>query len=174
MSLNQNLTQTLIYNPQDDYFYLNGVKTIYRGYQNAIPVFANGNFNIPVNNGSYSWETTWAGYVQPFAISGGNLVGSPDSSKMYSVTSDSAIDFTSRDSIEVTMNGAVHTLNVSDVSGSGYLYVGLVKYTSNTDKTLYIAVCSSKSNAMGSNAIKHLQRDVGTATTFNISSIIVQ
>ena len=123
MSLNQNLTKTLIYNPQDDYFYLNGVKTIYRGYQNVLVIFANGTFGKAMSNGVYH-VTSAITAVAPFTITSSSINGTAQQAYQTLVTND-LIDFSSYDYLKMKTNLGDITVNLGTISSSGYVTVAL-------------------------------------------------
>jgi hypothetical protein len=143
LSLNQNLTKTLIYNPQDDYFYLNGVKTMYRGYQNAIAVYVNGVFGIDVENGAYSYNGSDTVYV--FENTNNELTGLINtSSNERTIVSKNIIDFTNYDYIKVTdaSIGEV-TLDVRNLNNTGYLWITFLQNYMG-ERSLRVGVSSTK------------------------------
>jgi hypothetical protein len=131
LSLNQNLTHNvMIYNPNDDYFYLDGVKTIYRGYKNAIVLFANGLLNSEANN-----PGTQLGNLAPkaFVNNGTVLVANITTSQLspsqgYTLTYNKLINFASYNKVTFKSN-AKNTELVLPASGTGYISV--VIYRSN-------------------------------------------
>lgn len=121
LSLNQNLTQRVpLYNPADDYFYLNGNKLPYRGWQTAVAVFIDGTFGVEVFNGDYMT----AGYAgEPFTVVSDALeVNLPYLSPAHEKTLvTEAIDFTNFSTVTVKTNKGNMTLNVSGITGNAYL-----------------------------------------------------
>lgn len=123
-AINQNLTHNvMIYNDADDYFYLNGVKTIYRGYQNVLVVFANGTFGKAMSNGVYHVTSAITG-VAPFTITPSSITGTAQVIYQTLVTND-LIDFSSYDYLKMKTNLGDITVNLGNINTSGYVTVAL-------------------------------------------------
>ena len=167
----------MIYNPTDDYFYLNGVKTIYRGYQNAIAIFENGVFNVDIYNGVYKGRAVQT-LEGGFAIEN-NVVkctlpstGSSGSTKVRTLFTH-AIDATNYDYVKIQSNKGETVLNISALSGT--VYIGFQTYNNGTNPASTSAyVVSELQNYADNNYILADSVIDSTATLVSISEITVE
>lgn len=124
-ALNQNLTQFVpIWNPTDDYYYVNGKRSI-KAWLNSVPVWANGEFGIEVDNGTHSFSSS-APNRDAFTISGSSLVRASTVRDMVRTTlvSKEEIDFSNYSLVTVKTSSTNDiTLNVSNFNSVGYLCV---------------------------------------------------
>lgn len=172
LSLNQNLTKTLIYNPQDDYFYLNGVKTIYRGYQNAIAVFVNGQFGVEVDNGGTVPQSAYGASIA-FNVSNNRLYyasSAVGTNKHCSILTKNRLDVTNYSTLKVKYMGSLYTLSVADRTGEYYIGVEVLY-----DKYIRLCITPVNSDWWNNASAKGSQAQVATITANSyIDEIILE
>lgn len=148
-----------------------------RAFVNSIAVWASGVFGITVDNGVYSQSASFS-TVKAFTTSGNNLVvPAMSATEAATLVSDDVINFTNYSKIKVITNLETKELNVSGISGNGYLYI-TVPYESSNTKILNIGVVVAKQNNLqdASNVIiRNVDDNLLTAGAFSyISEITVE
>lgn len=147
-----------MWNPQDDYAYVNGHKTALKCYLNSIPIFANGIFGVDVENGVYgSASNTPAVNIEAFNITDNNIVSTLSiNGHQATIVSEDLINFTNYSTVTITTReyGEL-TLNVSSYSGTGYLWLSFYR-TSNAYTGFWFGVSSTKT-AFGQSIINNLK-----------------
>jgi hypothetical protein len=162
----------MIYNPQDDYFYLNGNKTVYRGYQTAIAVFVNGNFSVAVQNGGSVPQSAY-GSSYAFNVRDGKLYyngGAVGTNKHCSVITQEKYDLTNYTYLKANYMGTTYTLTISDKTGEYYIAVEVLY-------DVYIRLCVTpvNSNWYEASGSKGQQFQVSTISANSyIQEIIVE
>lgn len=163
----------MIYNPNDDYFYLDGVKTIYRGYKNAIVLFANGLLNPDANN-----PGTQLGNVAPKAFVNNGTVLLADittsqlsASQGYTLTYSKLINYSAYNKVTLKTNAKTTEL-VLPASGTGYISVVVYRSNSGTEYTQRI-YANPNINDMPTNP-DALVLDVITGSIINVEEITIQ
>lgn len=104
---------------------MNGVKTIYRGWQSAVPFFLNGLFNVSVDNGTHRNSSAYTN-IGAFTIDSNNYLTGTVNTYVMSKTlvSSQKINFANYSKITLTDTAiSPMEMNVSGYNGEGYLCV---------------------------------------------------
>jgi hypothetical protein len=120
-TVNQNLTTKVpIWNPTDDYYYVNGKRSI-KAWLNSVDVWVNGVFGIDIANGQYNFSGNYP--KTSFAVNGNLLqyTGASASTTLATLVSENLIDFTNYSHVYVKTNSGNIDMNVSEISGQHYL-----------------------------------------------------
>lgn len=151
---------------------MNGVKTIYRGYQNAIAVYLNGVFGIDVENGVYASGQGKSVYS---ATNSDNRItfATPVNNCTCSIVVSEQINFTNYSVVKCTSSPSENNLDVSGYSGYGYLCVYQVK---DEHGVLYQGLCiSSQKTNFAENIINNMNTYVaGEPYAFTVTEITIE
>lgn len=173
-ALNQNLTNCLVWNPTDDYAYVNGRKTTVKCHLNSIPIFVNGVFEEPMSNGVYAYEQTTQGLYQvlSFSVTPTSIDGSsPGYYHARTLVSNSKIDVTNYDKVKLVSNAGTLEINTQNISGEYYVCVYLAGYENDN----YLGICLSSVQQYFHTSLTAEQKVHSTSlTTISISEITVE
>lgn len=106
-------------------------------------IYKNGVFNFPCDNGINKFNAAFA--YSAYTVNPTNLVANLSSnSTCKTLNTTNLIDLTEYNTISVvTQTDGIKSLDISDITGSYYIYADSIIGGSG-DKTLQIGVCSSK------------------------------
>ena len=157
----------------------NWVQSI-RAFVNSIAVWVAGQFGIGVDNGTHSYST-YVSSTAAFSVSDNNLVRDGNTVAVGTVAtlvSTNLIDFTNYSTITVKNDKTADvTINVSGLTGNGYLAVYAFIRNNTNDVVVGVNVSTQKDN-FGEYAIGSYKKEEtasGTATTtIKISEITVE
>lgn len=179
MSLNQNLTTRVpIWNPTDDYYYVNGKRSI-KAWLNSVPVWANGVFGIDVDNGTHAWDSD---RHTAFTITANKLVrlGTTPILTRATLVSTDLIDFTNYSLVTMITSIGTATLNVSGITGSYYLglWANIASDSSPTNN-LRAAICLSRAkdnfgNASNLVTSQSLMANGASTVDISITEIVIE
>lgn len=167
IQLNQNLTQYVaIYNPQDDWWYLNGQR--YRkAYLQSLEVFKNGTFGVPCTNGVY--HHSGGSNIGLATITTESIIFAQPASNTYTpIITNDMIDLSKYQKATVVTDRGNIELNLSNISQDGYLCVFRAP-----NGSLYVLVTNTKENYY-TNRINQDVPSVNTGGGIVVYSIILE
>lgn len=165
-ALNQNLTK-INTTTKTLWGYINGVwaDLHIKAYYDSIPVWADGNFGISVDNGTHPYSSAFPNFA-PYVVDGNALKrnSSLSDSVVNTLCSSDLIDFSAYSKVRVyspSIGLGYIELNVSGYNGSGYLCIA------GGVSDIQIKICSTKQN-FATNLINNL-----TVTEHNVTPLII-
>lgn len=111
-----------MWNPTDDYAYVNGHKTAVKCYLKSTPIWANGDFQIEVENGVYKPSAGFT-LVSNFGVDGNTLYTNPTQQSTGStILSKNMINVDNYSKIKMRSNVGDLEVNISAITGNAYLW----------------------------------------------------
>jgi hypothetical protein len=175
-ALNQNLTiRNTRWNPTTDRFEVlkNGswVQSI-RAFVNSIAVFVAGVFGIEIENGVYTSISGYSGY--PFNITSSDInTGNLASGQGCTLVSAASINFSNYSKIKAIVDGSEKELNISGVSGVGYLGIGVTD-SMGTNYLTISAIRSKQNNFTASANVYETQSYTLSGSNTHITEITIE
>lgn len=166
-----------MWNPTDDYAYVNGRKTAVRCGLNSILLYHNGTFGQPYDNGVYSSHSS-LGTPMSFVNTGAILKTSADmypSGKQTTLLFTDTIDFSTYSKVKVVTNQGTVEVDLTNVNTSAYL--GICAYNDGGRK--FGVYVSPNQQYFGYHSTDYAYQEIGltatdVSTTFSISEIVVE
>lgn len=160
-----------MWNPTDDYAYVNGHKTAVKCYLNSLPLFANGNLQLPAESNQYNIGTGFT-LKGGFNVQNNALVPTVDvfNGQCVTLVFTDSIDVTNYSKLKATTNYGTYELNLQSVSGSVYITVDC---HSNGARRFGLGACSQKAS-FADHTLAYLDELIdshGVVTNFQIQAL---